>query len=74
MNGLINEERSAHTVATVWRTALKTVFAWGVTEKLVKSNPFRDVRISVPRKNVERETKAFSQDEAKIILCRGPRL
>ena len=60
MNGLINEERSAHTVATVWRTALKTVFAWGIAEKLVKSNPFRDVRISVPRKNVERETKAFS--------------
>ena len=69
MNGLINEERSAHTVATVWRTALKTVFAWGIAEKLVKSNPFRDVRISVPRKNVERETKAFSQDEAKIILA-----
>ena len=69
MNGLINEERSAHTVATVWRTALKTVFAWGITEKLIKSNPFRDVRISVPRKNVERETKAFSQDEAKVILA-----
>ena len=69
MNGLINEQRSAHTVATVWRTALKTVFAWGIAEKLVKSNPFRDVRISVPRKNVERETKAFSPDEAKIILA-----
>ena len=69
MNGLINGERSAHTVATVWRTALKTVFAWGIAEKLVTSNPFRDVRISVPRKNVERETKAFSQDEAKIILA-----
>jgi len=63
------DERSAHTVATVWRTALKTVFAWGIAEKLVKSNLFRDVRISVPRKNVERETKAFSQDEAKIILA-----
>ena len=69
MNGLINEQRTAHTVATVWRTALKTVFAWGIVERLVKSNPFRDVRISVPRKNVERETKAFSQDEAKIILA-----
>jgi integrase len=69
MNSLINEERSAHTVATVWRTALKTVFTWGIVERLVKSNPFRDVRISVPRKNVERETKAFSQNEAKIILA-----
>lgn len=69
MNSLINEDRSAHTVATVWRTALKTVFAWGIMEKLVESNPFRDVRISVPRKNVERETKAFSSDEAKTILA-----
>ena len=69
INGLINEERSAHTVATVWRTALKTVFGWGIAEKLVNSNPFRDVRISVPRKNVERETKAFSQDEAKTVLA-----
>jgi integrase len=68
MNGLISEVRSAHTVATVWRTALKTVFAWGVTERLIESNPFREVRINVPRKNVERETKAFSQEEAKIIL------
>jgi integrase len=69
MNGLINKERSAHTVATVWRTALKTVFAWGIAEKLVTSNPFRDVRINVPRKNIERETKAFSQEEAKVILA-----
>lgn len=68
MKSLINEERSAHTVATVWRTALKTVFAWGVTERLIEGNPFREIRINVPRKNVERETKAFSQDEAKIIL------
>jgi hypothetical protein len=50
MNGLINEDRSAHTVATVWRTALKTVFAWAVVEKLVENNPFRELRINVPRK------------------------
>jgi integrase len=69
MNSLVNEERSAHTVATVWRTALKTVFAWGVSERLVKRNPFPDVRISVPRRNVERETKAFTPAEAKVILA-----
>ncbi|WP_354133595.1 tyrosine-type recombinase/integrase [Bradyrhizobium sp. S3.9.1] len=69
MNSLISEERSADTVATVWRTALKTVFAWGMAEKLIKSNPFREVRINVPRRNVERETKAFSREEAKTILA-----
>jgi integrase len=69
MNGLINEDRSAHTVATVWWTALKTVFAWAVVEKLVENNPFRELRINVPRKTIERETKAFSQEEAQIILA-----
>ncbi|MGY4168360.1 hypothetical protein [Bradyrhizobium sp. USDA 4529] len=69
MNGLINADRSAHTVATVWRTALKTVFAWGMNEKLIESNPFREVRISVPRRTIERETKAFSPEEIKIILA-----
>lgn len=68
MNGLISEERSAGTVAAVWRTALKTVFGWGVAEKLIGSNPFPEVRISVPRKNIERETKAFDGAEINTIL------
>lgn len=68
MTSLVNEERSANTVATAWRTALKTVFAWGVLEKIVDSNPFPQVRINVPRKNVERETKAFDATEVKTIL------
>jgi integrase len=68
MAGLVNEKRSAHTVATVWRTALKTVFAWGVNEQLIRSNPFPEIKISTPRRNIERETKAFTADEAKTIL------
>ena len=69
MNRLANEERSAHTVATVWRTALKTVFAWAQSEKLVQANPFREIRVSVPRKTSERETKAFTPEEANVILA-----
>jgi integrase len=69
MNGLSNEARSAHTVATVWRTALKTVFAWGLNEGLVRSNPFKDIRVNVPRKTTERETKAFTPEEVKVILA-----
>lgn len=68
MNGLITEERSAGTVAAAWRTALKTVFGWGVAEKLIGSNPFPEVRISVPRRNIERETKAFDGAEIITIL------
>ncbi|MGY3549171.1 tyrosine-type recombinase/integrase [Bradyrhizobium sp. USDA 4469] len=69
MNGLVNERRSAGTVAVAWRTALKTVFGWGVAEKIIDNNPFPQVRISVPRKNIERETKAFDDAEIKIILA-----
>lgn len=68
MTSLVNEERSANTVATAWRTALKTVFSWGVLERAVDSNPFPQVRISIPRKNIERETKAFDAAEIKTIL------
>ena len=69
MVGLIDENRTAQTVATVWKTALKTVFTWAVGEKLVESNPFKELKISVPRKTVERETKAFTSEEAGIILA-----
>jgi integrase len=65
---LINEDRTAQTIATVWKTALKTVFSWAVGEKLVGENPFKELRISVPRKAVERETKAFTDEEAQTIL------
>jgi integrase len=69
MSGLVNEERSAATVAAAWRTALKTVFGWAVAEKIIDNNPFPEVRISVPRKNIERETKAFDDAEIKTILA-----
>lgn len=68
MTGLVNEKRSAGTVAGAWRTALKTVFTWGLKERLIESNPFPEVHISVPRKNVEREGKAFEKAEIKTIL------
>lgn len=68
MIGLIDENRTAQTIATVWKTALKTVFTWAVGEKLIGSDPFKELKISVPRKNVERETKAFTTEEAEVIL------
>ena len=74
MVGLIDKDRTAQTVATVWKTSLKTVFAWAVGEKLVERNPFKEVKIIVPRRTVERETKAFTPDEAETILAGCARL
>ncbi len=65
---LVSAERSARTVHDVWVIAARTVFAWAVTRKHTKQNPFKTVRVSVPRKKVSRPNKAFNADEVKIIL------
>jgi integrase len=44
------------------------VFGWTVEQQLIPRNPFADVRITVPRKNIVRETKAFTAEETKTIL------
>jgi len=66
--GLITAQRAAVTVRDVWVVACRTVFAWAVGQKLIARNPFAGWRITVPRKIRMRETKAFTDDEAKTIL------
>ena len=65
---LVNAERSASTVHDVWVVAARTVFAWAAKRKHIKQNPFKTVRVSVPRKKTARPHKAFYTDEIKIIL------
>ena len=65
---LITPERSAVTVRDVWKVAGRTVFGWAAEQHLIARNPFADVRITVPRKNLVRETKAFTAEETKTIL------
>jgi integrase len=65
---LISAERTERTVHDVWVIAARTVFAWAVTHKRTPRNPFKTVRITVPRKNVSRPHKAFNEHEVKIIL------
>lgn len=67
-SGLVTPERSARTVAGVWVAAAQTVFSWGRKQKHVKQNPFVDVRPDVPRRVRNRETKAFTPQEAQVIL------
>jgi integrase len=68
LRGLITAERSALTVRDTWKVAARTVFSWAVEQQLISRNPFADVKITVPRRNVVRETKAFTDDEIKLIL------
>jgi len=67
-NGLIDTDRTARTVADVWVRAARTVFAWGIDEKLITRNPFIGWRVKVPKKIRTRETKAFTDDEIKVVL------
>ena len=48
--------------------AVRTVFDWAVYQKLLASNPFTHVQVSVPRSITSRETKAFRTDELTTIL------
>jgi integrase len=68
LNGLICAERRPRTVRDIWGVAARTVFSWALDRKLLASNPFADVRVSVPRSITTRETKAFRTDELRIIL------
>ncbi len=68
-DALVTPKRAAVTVDAVWLPAAKTVFAWGVMQKHVRTNPFATVKIDVPKAIVLREDgKAFKPDEARVIL------
>jgi integrase len=67
-NRLIEAGRTPRTVADIWVRAARTVFAWAIDEKLILRNPFTGWRVKVPKKIRMRETKSFTDDEAKTIL------
>jgi len=67
-NSLIKADRTARTVANVWVSAARTVFAWAIDERLIWRNPFVGWRVKVPKKIRTRETKALTDDEIKTIL------
>jgi integrase len=64
----ITDERSPKTVRETWVSAAHTVYAWAKSERMLGSNPFADVSVAVPRKIINRESKAFSAEEARTIL------
>jgi integrase len=61
--------RGAYTVKNTWVGAASIVLRWAVKQKLLKSNPFAEVAIDVPRKAQTREDgKGFSEAEQQTIL------
>jgi hypothetical protein len=65
--GLVSDKRTAVTVK-VWINAARTVYTHAVDQQLAASNPFKVVKVTVPRKMITRESKAFTTDEIDWIL------
>jgi integrase len=65
---LVTNVRKAGTVNDVWLSAARRVFGWAEKERLIDSNPFKRVRITVPRRIKHRETDAFMLAEWTTIL------
>lgn len=69
VHGLITPERQAITVREVWLSSSRRVFGWAREHKRIAQNPFREVRVDVPRKVQTREDgRSFTDAEASTIL------
>ena len=69
VRGLITEKRGASTVREIWLSASRRVFGWAREHKRVRQNPFKEVKVDVPRKMQTREDgRNFTAAEASTIL------
>lgn len=68
IRGLVSAARSARTVRRTWISASKAVFGWAFEHKIIPRNPFKDVKITVPKQIKHRETKSFLSQEYRTIL------
>jgi len=69
LKSCVTADRSIYTVNETWRTALKTLGNFAVREGVLKRNPFTIGKLDAPRKIETRESKAFTDAEAKTILA-----
>jgi hypothetical protein len=69
LHGLIAETRGARTVRDTWLKAARLVFSWAREHKRIRQNPFKEVKVDVPRKMQTREDgRSFTASEASTIL------
>jgi integrase len=69
VHGLITEKRTAITVREIWLSASRRVFGWAREHKRIRQNPFKEVKVDVPRKMETREDgRNFTAAEASTIL------
>jgi integrase len=69
-NGLIDPSvpRSAGVVRNNWVRPARSVFGWGVDQKIISDNPFERIKIKVRKRPRDREGRAFEEAEQATIL------
>jgi integrase len=65
---LVTPKRSPTTVREVWIPAARRVFSWAEDQKHIRKSPFAAIKVDVPKKARNRETKAFIPEEVRLIL------
>jgi integrase len=68
IKGLVTADRAPTTVREVWLAASRSVFGWALNHKHVHLNPFTGIKVDVPKRSRNRETKAFTPGEVQLIL------
>jgi integrase len=66
--GLVNENRSADTVAAVWIPATRRAFAWAAENKHIAFNPFTATKVQKTKRTFTRDGDWFTDEEIAIIL------
>lgn len=63
-----NRTRSQMTVRHGYLGAVKPVFGWAVSNKLIETNPVAGVGVAVPRRTRNRAEKGYTDEEARTVL------
>lgn len=62
------KSRGQATVRDGYVGAVKPVFGWATANKLIATNPASGVAVSVPKRQVNRPERGYTDDEAKVVL------
>lgn len=66
---LVTPDRAGCTVNDVWLGAARGVFNWALSNKKIKSNPFTGLKVAYAAAPRNRDSRAFTAEEASMILA-----
>lgn len=67
-NSLLNSGRGTRTINEIWLSSVRTVFAWAVSQKKIKVNPFDGLKVAGSARPVKTREPEFTDEEIKTLL------